>query len=295
MLSLKGDLKFDSALVSQGEAFSQTLTQSHYENFTVAARILPRQKRQDLYNIYAFCRLADDFADNVISNHEAEKRLTRWKELLEAAVSGGVKDPLFNALGATIARQKLSLEPFRRLLKAFRLDLTKNRYATHAELSKYTHLSADPVGTIVLELYGYDDPAFFALSDRICTALQLTNHWQDVAEDFERGRIYIPQEDMLKYNVSEKTIADKDANIQFQSLMRYEVDYAYRLFAEGKELIMLVNGWLRFQLGLYCEGGMAALSAIERNNYDVLNCSSKLRTVDKMAVLFKSCLYLFAK
>ncbi len=281
--------------INKGEAFCRELARSHYENFSVAARVLPRQKRQDLYNIYAFCRLADDFADCSKSTEEAGRNLSDWENLLEAAASGDVKNPLFNALGNTIRRQKLSLEPFKRLIKAFKLDLVKSRYATRSELSEYTHLSANPVGTIVLELYGYRNPAFFALSDKICTALQLANHWQDVADDYARGRIYIPFEDMKRHNVSENTIAGKDANQNFRALIREEVDYARSLFADGKDLISLVHGWLRLQLGLYFEGGMSALSAIERNNYDVLNHTSKLRKIDKLKVLFKSSLYLFAR
>jgi len=295
LLSWSIEQRIDFDLLSQGEAFNRKLAQSHYENFAVAARILPRQISQDLYNIYAFCRLADDFADNALSKTEACEKLSRWGDLLEATVSDELKDPLFRALADTIHRHNLSLDPFRRLLQAFQLDLVKHRYSTRSELSEYTHLSADPVGTIVLELYGYHDPAYFALSDRICTALQLANHWQDVAEDFDRGRIYIPEEDMLRHNVSERNIADRDANSRFKLLMQDEVNYTRRLFCEGRELLKLVRGWLRLQLGLYFEGGMAALSAIERNDYDVLNRSSKLRSMDKMGVIFKSCLYLFAK
>jgi len=294
-LSLDSGHVINENLISQGEAFSRDLAQSHYENFSVAARILPRQKRQDLYNIYTFCRLADDFADNAISIDDAGRKLSDWENSLEAAASGDVNDPFFNALGNTIRRQNLSLEPFKRLLKAFKLDLIKNRYETRSELSKYTHLSANPVGTIVLELYGHNNPDFFALSDKICTALQLANHWQDIAEDYNRGRIYIPLEDMHRYSVNEKTIADKDANQNFRDLIREEVEYTRRFFAEGKELILMVNGWLRLQLGLYFEGGMSALAAIERNNYDVLNNSSKLRKIDKLAVMFRSSLYLFAR
>jgi squalene synthase HpnC len=294
-LRINGDIEINDNLINQGEAYSRDLVQSHYENFSVAARILPRQKRQDLYNIYTFCRLADDFADNAISIDDAGSKLHNWELSLEAAASGDVNDPFFNALGNTIRRQNLSLEPFKRLLQAFRLDLIKNRYATRRELSDYTHLSANPVGTIVLELYGYKNSDLFALSDKICTALQLANHWQDVAEDYDRGRIYIPLEDMQRHGVDERTIADKDANTNFRALVKDEVDFARTMFAEGKDLIFRVNGWLRLQLGLYFEGGMSALSAIERNNYDVLNNSSKLRKFDKLAVLFRSSLYLFPR
>lgn len=294
-MSLASSHRLDNDVIRQGEALSRALIQNHYENFSVAARVLPRQKRQDLYNIYAFCRLADDFADNILSVDEANNNLIYWEKLLEAAASGDVKDPLFKALGNTIRRQKLSIEPFRRLLSAFKLDLVKNRYTTRSELSEYTHLSANPVGTIVLELYGYRNPDYFALSDRICTALQLANHWQDIAEDFDRGRIYLPLEDMKRHGVNEQHIANKDANANFRALIRDEVDYARGLFTEGKDLILMVHGWLRLQLGLYFEGGMSALSAIERNDYDVLNHSSKLRRIDKMAVFFRSSLYLFAR
>jgi len=279
-------------LIKQGEAISRKLTLGHYENFTVATWFLPKRLKQDLFNIYAYCRIADDAVDETSGSAEASATLDQWESLLDAAACGAVTDPLFCAIGDTIQRRNLSLEPFRNLLSAFRLDLSKTRYDTWNDLREYTRLSADPVGRIVLELYDYHDPDFFALSDKICTALQLTNHWQDVAEDFFRGRIYIPREDMDIFGVSEQIFSKEQRTEHltdaFQDLMHFEVERARKLFQQGKKLIGMVSASLRFQLALYWEGGMAALDAIERIDFNVLSESARLKRTDKMKVAVKA-------
>ena len=293
--------------VTNGELSSRKLARGHYENFNIAAFITPKRLRQDLYNIYAFCRLADDIADEkscqvLISdttNNDDKKSselLSRWEENLEAAALGKADDPVFSALSCTIDRNNLNLEPFRRLLAAFRMDLVQKRWETWDDLRYYTRHSADPVGHIVLELFGYDNPDFFALSDKICTALQLANHWQDVQEDFNRGRIYIPQEDMKKFNVCEEEIEQLLCQVltpdttsqRFKELMTFEVKRAQRLFLEGLPLLSMVDKRLRFQLALSWCGGMEALNAIKRIDYDVLNRSAKLTTGNKIKVVFNS-------
>ncbi len=274
--------------VRHGERVSRALTRRHYENFTVGAFFLPRRIRQDLFNVYAFCRLADDIADEPAGGAGPAERLNRWERELDAAHRGSSDDPIFAALGETINRRGLSPEPFRRLLQAFRLDLVKTRWQSWDELRGYTRLSADPVGRIVLELFGYRDPDFFALSDKICTALQLANHWQDVAEDWERGRLYIPQEDLHRFGVSEEEIACRQVTDGFRELMTFEVDRAGRLFHEGRALLRMVRGVLTLQLNLYWNGGMAALEAVSKIGYDVLNRSARLGPGAKFKVAWAS-------
>ncbi len=281
-------------LIRQGEYISRKLATQHYENFAIAARFIPGRHKQDLFNIYAYCRLADDFADEESNTVVAEAALERWEKLLENSIGDAVSNPLFTALADTIKRRRLSLQPFKDLLLAFKQDLYIKRYNTFSELNDYTRLSADPVGRIVLELYDYRDAEYFALSDKICTALQLANHWQDVAEDFNKGRIYIPVEDMEKFDVSEEMISEKHVNSEFRNLLKFEVDRAKLLFSEGRKLIEMVKRPLRVQLEMYWGGGMAALNAIEKANYDVLNCETTVTGINKAKIALRGfCRLLF--
>jgi len=273
-------------VILRDEALSRSLARSHYENFTVASWILPPRLRQDFFNVYAFCRLADDLADESDDPARSELLLNRWEELLNQAGEGGSKEPPFAALGETIRRRNLSLEPFRNLLTAFRMDLQKRRWKNWEELKEYTRHSADPVGRIVLELFGLKNPDYFAHSDKICTALQLANHWQDVAEDWERGRIYLPEEDLIRFRVTEEQIASRRMSIEFEELMMFEVKRARDLFREGYQLLKEVRGVLRIQLALYWGGGMAVLDRIERIGWDVLNSSAKLTAGDRWRVVW---------
>ncbi|MDP8228058.1 MAG: squalene synthase HpnC [Candidatus Electryoneaceae bacterium] len=275
----------DGKIVKAGESLSRSAAQGHYENFSIGAFMLPKRLRQDLFNVYAFCRFADDIADEPDENANPEKALDEYEQLLDNAVQGQTDDPIFAALGSTIRRRNLSLEPFRNLLKAFRLDLVKTRWKDWNDLREYTRYSADPVGRIVLELCDERQPEFFALSDNICTALQLANHWQDIAEDWERGRIYIPKEDMERFGVTESQIAQRRFNDRFRRLMEFEVRRTKELFSKGRPLIKMVGKPLDAQLTLYWQGGTAALDAVERVGYDVLNHPTKIRRAVKFKIL----------
>jgi len=277
-----------AADTKRGENASRLITRRHYENFTVGSLLLPRRLRQDLFNIYAFCRLADDFADEAGVAADPAMALREWESELERCATGDEVNPLFAALGDTIRRRNLSLEPFRLLLNAFHTDLTKTRYRDWTELRDYTRLSADPVGRIVLALGGYDHPDFFALSDKICTALQLANHWQDIAADWRRGRLYVPLEDLGRFGVTEEQIAQGVVNDNFRRLMAFEVDRTRRLFREGSSLIGKLSGLWRFQVALYWHGGMAALERVEAADGDIFRKSLKLKQVTKLRVAFKA-------
>ena len=275
-------------MLRQGREYSRKLANSHYENFAVASWLLPSDIRRDLFNIYAFSRMADDAADeNQVGNTPAEK-LDEIEQRLEAAVQGVLNDPLSVALGETINRRELPLQLFKDLLSAFRIDLTKTRYANWAELNEYTKLSANPVGRLVLHLYGEKKTINFDYSDKICTALQLANHWQDIREDFFKGRIYIPQEDLNRFGVTEADIEKGNFNNNFRDLMIFEVDRAEQWFEDGKPLLKQVRGSLAAQLEMYWRGGMAALNAIRKIDYNVLQNSPKVSRHDKIKIAFLS-------
>ena len=271
-----------------GEHESAEIAREHYENFNIGAFFLSKRVRQDLYNIYAFCRLADDLADEYSGVSSAEEALDSWESMLDDANRGVATMPLFVALGNTIRNNELSIENFKDLLKAFRWDIKKTRWDNWQELREYTKLSADPVGRIVLELHDCRKTDYFALSDNICTALQLANHWQDVAEDFVRGRIYLPVDDMKNFGVSEDDFARRNCSKAFIELMKFEVNRARELFKEGMPLLNQVDHRLRMQLALYIYGGIGALDAIERAGYDVLNNNAKLSRTAKLRVLIKA-------
>lgn len=258
-------------LIAEGEVISREVALQHYENFAIIGRFFPVKLKQDFYNIYAFCRLADDFADEHPSQTGATESLITWENLLLEAVRGVASDPLFCALGDTMQRRGLSPQPFLDLLTAFKLDLTKKRYQNWSELREYTRYSADPVGRIVLQFFGHGTSEYFAYSDYICTALQLANHWQDLASDFDRGRIYVPLEDLEEFSVTEEMIAKKEPTENFRELMRFEVSRARKLFHQGRPLLKMVHWRLRVQLEIYWSSGMAALKAIEQVNYDVFD------------------------
>jgi len=283
-------------IASTGEAQTRRLARRRYENFTVASFLIPRELRQDLINIYAFCRLADDFADEPAEGVARSVLLDDWENRLRTAGndnhtagapvnSAAVNDEytaLFEALGATMRHRGLELQPFLDLLTAFRLDLTKTRYQTWGELLDYAQYSANPVGRLVLAAAGISEPTLFAHSDKICTALQFANHWQDIARDFDYGRIYVPQESLNRYHIREAEIEARVMSHRFRDMMIELIERTRELFNEGKSLISAVPAFLRPQISLYWGGGMAALSAIKSRGYDTLNYRCRVRRRDRL-------------
>jgi squalene synthase HpnC len=250
------------------------IARGHYENFTIGSWLLPRRLRLDLAAVYAFARGADDLADE--GNVPADERVARldaWEERLLACARdpGAADEPLFVALGHTIARHQLPLAPLRDLLVAFRRDAAGDTAAfpTFADLLEYCRCSANPVGRIVLSLFGHRDAARQARSDDICTALQLTNFWQDVAGDLARGRTYIPAEDMDRFPGSRAALAARAANDDFRRLLAFEVARTRVLFARGLVLAKMVTGRLAREVRMFARGGMAVLDRIEAVDHDV--------------------------
>ena len=257
---------------SETEALEYTrwLARSHYENFHVVSALLPRELHQDFYNVYAFCRWADDLGDEIGDARESLRLLEWWRGQLEAMYQGSATHPVFVALRTTAARRDLPIEPFADLIRAFVQDQTVTRYRTYDELYGYCRYSANPVGRLVLYLCGYRDPERQRLSDSTCTALQLANFWQDVARDLEKGRLYIPLEALERHGCTVEQIEARSETESFRAVMREAVAIARRLFLEGLPLVRMVDRRLGVDLDLFSRGGLRILDKIERQNYNVL-------------------------
>jgi squalene synthase HpnC len=240
----------------------------HYENFPVVSWFLPPGLRPHIFALYAYCRGVDDLGDESMGDRLI--LLDEWETELRHAYAGISTDPRFIALGHTIRRFDLPPEPFERLIEANRRDQHVTRYEAFDQLLDYCSYSANPVGQLVLRIFGYDDPALDRLSDATCTALQLANMWQDVARDYTAGRIYIPSEDMARFEVHEDDIATSRVTHEVRRLIRFEVRRTREYFARGLPLIDRVDGRLRLDLRLFTLGGLAVLDAIEHQRYDVL-------------------------
>lgn len=246
------------------------LARSHYENFVVASILLPRRLRQPFYDIYAFCRLADDLADESGSPELALARLQQLEAELNDTFAGQPPGGIFPALDDTIERFQLPASPFHDLLDAFRQDQRQFRYANKAELLDYCRRSANPVGQIVLRLGECYDQRNAELSDLICTGLQLANFWQDVARDYAIGRIYLPADEMAAAGVTAEMLAQPTTPLPLRQLLAKQCDHAETLFRQGLPLAERVPSWFAADIRLFAEGGLATLAAIRAINFDVL-------------------------
>ncbi|HXG42492.1 MAG TPA: squalene synthase HpnC [Dehalococcoidia bacterium] len=249
-------------------AYCRRVALGHYENFTVASWLLPRHLRPHMYVIYAYCRGVDDLGDEAAGDRLA--LLDEWEAELRRAYRGQARHPVFVALAHTVRQFEIPPEPFLKLIEANRMDQRQHRYPTYADLLHYCEHSANPVGHLVLYLFGYRDRERQRLSDSTCTGLQLANFWQDVSRDLDMGRIYIPLEDMAAFDYSEQDLLDRVYDDRFRRLMAFEVQRARRLFAEGLKLADMVAGRLRLDVKLFNLGGLAVLDAIEDIDYEVL-------------------------
>jgi squalene synthase HpnC len=251
------------------------------ENFPVALRVLPRRYRRHLTNLYFFARLTDDLGDEARTSTDdvTTLRLALLDELaadVTRIYEGGTpSSPVMQAMAETVRACQVPEKPLLDLIQANRQDQQVARYPTFAGLEQYCELSANPVGQVVLYIFGAATPERLALSDRICTALQLAEHWQDVAEDLAHGRIYLPAEDLERYGVTEADLAEPSAGPNVIKLMRFEVDRAARLLDEGAPLVGTLRGAARVAVAGYLAGGRAALAAIRKQRYDVLSAQSK--------------------
>ncbi|MGD0547218.1 MAG: squalene synthase HpnC [Terracidiphilus sp.] len=274
--------------LEEAQEWCKQLAETHYENFHVASWFLPKDLRPHFHAIYAYCRVSDDLGDEVGNTEQALALLDFWEQELDACYQGRTRHPVFVALAETIKECFIPKEPFADLLTAFRQDQTVTRYETIEELLGYCRYSANPVGRLVLYASGEANEENFRLSDATCIALQLANFWQDVREDYDRGRIYFPKKNMEFFGVTEEYIAEGIATPGFLGLMRHEVGFARVLFEEGLPLIGKVNRSLAIDLDLFSRGGLEILRAIEERGYDVLSGRPAISKGRKLRLLARA-------
>jgi len=274
--------------LTDARAYCERLARTHYENFSVATWFLPRRLGPHFFSVYAYCRISDDLGDEVGNPQESLELLDAWEAELDACYSGSPRHPVMVALAETVRVCDIPKQPFADLLKAFRQDQTVHRYATFDDLLGYCRYSANPVGRLVLYVCGYRDDARQQLSDFTCTALQLANFWQDVALDFQKGRIYIPAEDMVRFGVSEEEIAAGRATPAFRDLLRFQVARARKGFEQGLPLAGSVDGSLALDIELFTRGGQEILNAIGAQDFDVLRSRPVISSARKLWLLVRA-------
>ncbi|MGE0607532.1 MAG: squalene synthase HpnC, partial [Pirellulales bacterium] len=255
--------------LDEAKAYCRRLAQTHYENFTVASWLLPRKLRQHFYHVYAYCRWADDLADEAPDAATSLQLLDWWEGELRACYEGRSRHPVYLALGETIREFEIPIEPLADLLTAFRQDQHVTRYESCLDLDGYCRNSANPVGRLVLYLGRAHDEQNGRLSDAVCTGLQLANFCQDVAGDWDRGRVYLPQDVCRRFGYAESDFAQRRYNERFRQVMRHETDRAEHYLLSGRPLVGRVPRDLAVDLALFIEGGLAILRAIRRIDYDV--------------------------
>jgi|SRR5690625_1763297 len=276
----------------------------HYENFPVASFLLPRHLRDPIKHIYRFARCADDVADEgCFSDEWRLNELDRYAYQLDLIAKNQLRaeglnrlKPIFMPLNKVIHQFQLPIKPFQDLLSAFRQDVHIKRYNSYHNLLDYCKRSADPVGRILLHLYDETRPDSLTMSDAICTGLQLTNFWQDVAIDWEKDRVYIPKQEFRRFNLCEQIIAhlvDKiplnhTQEAQWQQLMQAQVNYARTLLNEGKPLCSRLSGRIGFELRLIIQGGLRILEKLEHVKFDVFNQRPIIRKHDSLLLFVRA-------
>jgi squalene synthase HpnC len=275
-----------AASPSGSAAAGDVLAKAAHENFPVALWFLPARVRRQLEAVYGYARLVDDAGDL----HPGDRlALLDWIEAdLDRAYEGRAEHPLLQRVSTLVRELRLPRDPFLRLLEANRQDQRVARYATWEELQAYCHLSADPVGELVLHVFGAATPERVLLSDSVCTGLQLAEHWQDVGEDYGRGRIYLPAEDMALFGVVESDIAAAAPGEAFRRLLAFEVERARGLLAAGPRLLASLRGRARLSVAAYVGGGRAALDAVEASGFDVLRRSPAAGGRARAAATFRA-------
>jgi phytoene synthase len=257
---------------------------NHYENFPVASILMPHKLRWHIFAVYAFARHADDLADE----YNDREGLLAWRQQFHDALTGSTDNPILQALVHTINTFRIPISLFDDLLSAFLQDLQQTRYADMDELLNYCSRSANPVGRIILILNGYREESMFRQSDAICTALQLTNFWQDVKVDLQKNRIYIPKHMLAKYNIPESDLFAGNHTTAFENCLRELIEVTQQFFDEGKPLINRMHRRLKWELTLTVSGGEAILHKILKINCNVLSFRPKLSKADWVKLLFNT-------
>jgi squalene synthase HpnC len=273
---------------SSAYAFCASLAARHYENFPVASRLLPGHLRKHVAVLYAFARIADDFSDEAEYEGVRRERLLEWRSQLHDL--GNPRHPVFLALKHTVAELRLPIEPFDDLLSAFLQDVEKKRYATFDEVLDYCKRSANPVGRIVLLIHGYRDRQLFEWSDNICTALQLTNFWQDVAVDLKKDRVYIPEEDFKAFGYTEADLRMGVINDGLRNLMKHQVGRTRALFEQGRPLPNCLVFPLSWEIRLTWLGGREVLRKIRKQGFETMTTRPVLSKWDWIPLFVRSLL-----
>jgi squalene synthase HpnC len=279
----------DSVKYSEADALEYTrwLATHHYENFQVVSFLLPKDLHQDFYNVYAFCRWADDLGDEIGDTAESLRLLSWWRRELIAMYRGEPLHPVFVALWRTVGRHEIPMEPFDRLIRAFEQDQTVNRYKSFDDVFGYCENSANPVGHLVLYLCGYRDAERQRISDATCTALQLANFWQDITVDLEKDRVYLPLELLAKHGYTLEELFARQYNPAFCRVMAEAVDVSERLFRQGLPLIKMVDRRLSLDLDLFSRGGMKILQKIRLEQYNVLKRRPYISKAERLGILLQ--------
>jgi squalene synthase HpnC len=274
--------------VERAYAYCEEFARAHTESFPVASRFVPAAVRPHLIALYAFARSADDFADEPQYEGRRVEALDRWEEELGRASHGEATHPMFIALADTIERRDLPIPPLEDMLSAFRADIEVRRYATFSALRAYTSRSADPVGRLLLALFGYRKPELVRFADEISTALPLTNFWQDVAADAARDHIYLPAEDLHFFGVTEAEVKALKPTRGMRDLMRYQVARTRALYERGRPLMNHLGADLRMELTLIWLVGTTILDKIEDADYDVFSQRPQIRRRDKAVIMARA-------
>jgi squalene synthase HpnC len=269
-------------------AYTRWLATHHYENFHVVSFLLPKRLHQDFYNVYAFCRWADDLGDEIGDRAESLRLLEWWRAELDAMYQGRASHPVFVALLPTVERYGIPRDPFADLIQAFVQDQTVNRYRDWEGVFDYCRRSANPVGRLVLYVCGYSDPERQRLSDATCTALQLANFWQDVTVDLLKDRVYLPLDLLERHGCALEDLLARRFTPAFREAMREAVGKAHALFLEGLPLCGMVERRLALDLDLFSRGGMRVLEKIEEQDYNVLAARPAISKAERVRLLLRS-------
>jgi squalene synthase HpnC len=299
-LDVYGPERCETMSVEQAREYCRRLAGRRYENFSVLSALVPRELTDDFAAVYAFCRWADDLGDEIGDRQRALELLSWWRRELEQCFEGGPRHPVFLALAPTIGKHDLPMQPFDDLIRAFEQDQQVTRYETWEQVIEYCRLSANPVGRLVLALLGEDrHEEVLARSDALCTALQLTNHWQDIRRDaLDRDRIYIPRELIRIDRFEERLIAsakqrhavDREFLPAARRLVRELVDRTWPLYADGEKLLPLLSRRARPIVWLFAAGGQHVLHSIEGWNYETVLHRPKLNRLTKLLLVGRALL-----
>ncbi|MFC6644562.1 squalene synthase HpnC [Granulicella cerasi] len=273
--------------LKDAEEWCEHLATTHYENFHVATVLLPKALRRHFYSVYGFCRTSDDLGDEVASTEIATRLLHAWRGMLHEcfATPEASKHPVFVALQPTIAECKLPREPFDDLISAFERDQVYTHHESLATLEDYSRYSANPVGRLVLLVCGYHDERLLQLSDDICTGLQLANFYQDITQDWARGRRYLPADQMQRFGVTDAQIAERRFDANFKAMMQFLVEDARARLTRGQQIEKLVDRDLQTTLSLFAKGGHAILDGIAAQGYDTLRARPVVSKAAKVRLL----------